>query len=58
MSLNCHKNIRAHQVSEFLTKELDMILKIVLNMFVSIITKVIPHHYGNGEIKCKTFTPS
>jgi hypothetical protein len=54
MSLNCHKNLRP-EVTEFLTWELDMILKIVLNLFISIIIKLIPYCYGNGEIKCKAF---
>jgi hypothetical protein len=54
MNVDCHKNIRP-KVTEFVTWELDIILKIVLSLLISIIIKVIPGHYGNGEIKYKAF---
>jgi hypothetical protein len=38
MSVNCHKNLRL-EVTEFLIEELDTILKIGLNLFISTIIK-------------------
>jgi hypothetical protein len=54
MSVDCRKNLRP-EVTEFVTWMVDIILKIVLNLFIPIIIKLIPDHYGNGEIKCKAF---